>query len=85
MATTAENQRAVGALGSCVCEACGKVKDLKRSFCKTCYYELPVGMRNALYRRLFEGYGEAYAAALVWLKGDAGTRGHGDAAKGAGA
>ena len=39
---------------------CGNSKQTKQTFCRKCYYSLPPEMRRALYRRMGEGYEEAY-------------------------
>lgn len=46
---------------------CGKPKAPRRSHCRWCYFALPECMRDALYRRFFAGYEEAYEASLKWL------------------
>lgn len=48
---------------------CGKPKVPRQTFCRSCYYRLPAAMRAALYRRMGEGYEEAYAAAVTLLFG----------------
>jgi hypothetical protein len=42
---------------------CGSEKESGHTFCRTCYYRLQPGLRKALYRRLGEGYQQAYEAA----------------------
>lgn len=46
---------------------CGEWKQPSQTLCRRCYRELPVPMRNALYRLFGEGYEEAYAAAATYL------------------
>jgi hypothetical protein len=46
---------------------CGRPKSARRTFCSRCYYRLPPQLRSALYRRIGEGYEEAYAAAVAAL------------------
>jgi hypothetical protein len=43
---------------------CGRVKRSGQTFCGGCYHALPLPARTALYRRVGEGYEEAYAAAV---------------------
>lgn len=47
---------------------CGKLKAAKQTFCGPCYFALPLPMRKALYRRVGEGYEQAYAAASEFLE-----------------
>jgi len=49
----------------CLCE--GK-KQRGHSFCWRCYNELPAQMKRALYRRIGDGYEEAYEDAVTWLQ-----------------
>jgi hypothetical protein len=49
---------------------CGRTKQMKQTFCPTCYLALPRAKRLALYSRFGEGYEEAYATAVAYLKGD---------------
>lgn len=46
---------------------CGRTKQPRQTFCRGCYYSLPVPTRRALYRRFGKGYEEAYAAAAEHL------------------
>ena len=48
----------------------GRVKVPRQTFCAECYRALPVAMQRALYRRFGQGYEEAYAAAVAYLRGD---------------
>lgn len=48
--------------------ACGSPKTSKRTFCLTCYRALPHGEQVALYKRVGNGYEEAYEAAVKTLK-----------------
>lgn len=57
----------VNELEGTVCP-CGGPKASRNTFCRTCYFTLPYDMRQALYRRIGEGYQEAYAAAIAHLK-----------------
>lgn len=49
---------------------CGSNKRSGELFCRSCYHSLPYDMKRALYRRLGNGYEEAYDAAVRTLKGD---------------
>lgn len=53
-------------LNSSQCQ-CGKRKKPKKSLCPNCYFRLPPGMRDDLYKRLMDGYMEAYDAAVAFL------------------
>lgn len=46
---------------------CGKNKKSKMSFCYSCYRSLPRSMQRDLYRRMGDGYEEAYDDAVTWL------------------
>lgn len=46
---------------------CRANKKRGQTFCKACYYALPTKLRRALYRRVGEGYEEAYAEAVNFL------------------
>ena len=48
----------------CQCEA---PKKPGNSFCYSCYTDLPLDMRSALYRKLGSGYEDAYDAAVKYL------------------
>lgn len=50
-------------LGGVTCR-CGREKRRGQTFCHWCYYRLPTHIRKALYRRIGEGYEEAYRDAL---------------------
>jgi hypothetical protein len=65
---TEETVLTVRELGSTLCR-CGATKRKGRTFCATCYYRLPQDLRCDLYKRLAEGYLDAYAAAVEYLKG----------------
>ena len=42
---------------------CGRAKGHGYSLCATCFHALPENLRSALYKRIGEGYDEAYARA----------------------
>ena len=46
---------------------CGGRKQGGRSFCFKCYSRLPRDMRRALFRKIGNGYGQAYQAAYLYL------------------
>lgn len=48
---------------------CGDCKTSGHTFCRRCYHRLPRALQLRLYRRMGEGYEEAYAAAREHLKG----------------
>jgi len=50
-------------LMSSKCPACGGCKRPRHSFCRDCYSSLPSVLRAALYRRVGEGYEQAYLEA----------------------
>jgi hypothetical protein len=54
-------------LASRIC-ACGCRKTHHHTFCGPDYHRLPVGMCQALYDRVGEGYEQAYANALAFLR-----------------
>jgi hypothetical protein len=47
---------------------CGAAKGVKMSHCRGCYFALPGAQRKALYRRIGEGYAEAFDASLATLR-----------------
>ncbi len=49
---------------------CGAKKKPGQPFCYRCYRTLPEEMRKALYRRVGNGYEQAYDAAVAWLTGE---------------
>lgn len=53
-------------LGGTECQ-CGRTKKRSTTFCSKCFYSLPKDQQRALYRRLGDGYEEAYAVALATL------------------
>jgi len=46
---------------------CGGFKMPGRSFCYKCYTSLPRDMRRDLYQKMWDGYEEAYDAAVHYL------------------
>ena len=63
---TAEQHNLVRELRGTACR-CGNVKHSMQTFCAGCYYKLPGEMRRALYRRMGDGYEDAYSAAAKRL------------------
>jgi hypothetical protein len=63
---TREVVRIVAELRGYTCR-CGGFKGSRLTFCTTCYLLLPSTMKRALYKRLGEGYSEAYAEATGFL------------------
>lgn len=47
---------------------CGAKKRQRESFCRGCFYALPGDTRRRLYRDIWHGYSEIYAAAKQWLR-----------------
>ena len=64
---TEETVRLVAELRGEQCR-CGNSKPSRRTFCRTCYGQLPPALRQSLYKLLGEGYIEAYAAAVEYLE-----------------
>ena len=50
------------------CAGCGAVKRPRMSHCAGCYHRLPKKMQSELYRRFGQGYEEAFAASVEWLR-----------------
>lgn len=53
-----------------VCPVDGQHKDLGRCFCRTCYFALPIKLRNPLFIRKSEVAAEffdSYVIAILWL------------------
>ena len=70
MMTTSAKQL-IDSLNSFVCPGCGGGKLQRKSFCITCYNQLTPAEQNALYRRIGDGYEQAFAAALRKIKAGA--------------
>lgn len=49
---------------------CGKNKKPEMSFCYNCYKSLPINTQRALYKRIGEGYTEAFEDACLHLQGN---------------
>lgn len=47
---------------------CGKNKRSGYSFCYHCFQSLPQDIRNGLYRKIWNGYPEAYDQAVGYLE-----------------
>jgi hypothetical protein len=47
---------------------CGNPKRTRMSHCGRCYKSLPKPMQTALWQRFGEGYEEAYADSVAWLR-----------------
>lgn len=52
---------------------CGRDKKTKMTFCGRCYHQLPRRIQRSLYKRVGEGYEEAYSTAVEYLDGRAVT------------
>jgi hypothetical protein len=48
--------------------ACGAWKRSMFAFCYTCHRSLPEDMKRELWKRIGDGYEEAYNEAISWLK-----------------
>lgn len=64
---TVETLKLLRELAGTVCR-CGAKKKSRQTFCGRCYHSLPRSVALALYRRVGDGYEEAYAKALKHLK-----------------
>lgn len=51
---------------------CDKSKGPGKSFCYSCWRKLPADIQRSLYRRIGQGYEDAYERAVVFLDRDAG-------------
>ncbi len=49
---------------------CGANKKTQNTFCGVCFHKLPKPMKYALYKRVGDGYEEAYLAAVAHLFGE---------------
>lgn len=56
----------IAELQGTVCR-CGRHKRSGETFCSRCYFRLPPPLRSPLYRRVGDGYDEAYSAAVAYL------------------
>jgi len=52
--------------------ACGAEKGVGKSLCLGCYRSLPTDLQQGLYRRMGEGYEQAYEDASRYLREEAG-------------
>lgn len=50
-----------------VCRTCGGSKRARMSHCLGCFMRLPKSMRDALYRRIGQGYEQAYRESNTFL------------------
>lgn len=64
---TAQQISLVHELQSDVCR-CHEPKNKMQTFCRSCYYTLSPALRMRLYRRIGEGYEEAYGLAVQTLQ-----------------
>ena len=60
-------EEALAALASVWC-ACGKRKGHGKAFCYECFKGLGGGLAPALYKRVGEGFEQAYAEGLAWVR-----------------
>lgn len=54
------------------CAGCGGRKQKKHSFCRRCYYKLPVNLRRSLYTPIGGGYEDVYESAKELLRWEVG-------------
>lgn len=54
----------IDSLRSDTCPSCGKAKAPRNSLCWACYRVLPPSLKHALYKRVGQGYAEAFSAAM---------------------
>jgi len=66
MTAIADRKFYIDALASEECH-CGRWKKSKMSLCYKCYSSLPDDLKKGLWRRIEDGYGEAYDDAVGWL------------------
>lgn len=66
MANTFEQKFYADELASKEC-ICGNYKTSNFSFCPSCYYLLPDHLKSPLYRKMGDGYEEAYEEAVAAL------------------
>lgn len=67
MTTAPDTTTLVHSLASRICPACGRMKKARQTVCATDYYRLRPDQRDALYRRVGQGYEEAFADAMNTL------------------
>jgi len=46
---------------------CGRRKQSRQTFCRSCYFSLPSPARSDIYKRVGSGYQQAYDAAVALL------------------
>lgn len=68
MPETITADRAIRDLAGTECKGCGGKKKSRMSHCLRCYFALPVSLRRELYRLVGDGYEEAYARSLTFLR-----------------
>lgn len=61
-----DTRELIAELQGTVCR-CGGTKQAGNTFCRGCFYSLPKPLRGALYRRVGQGYEQAYQAAAAAL------------------
>lgn len=64
---TEEQRELLTSLRGTTCPACGERKRARQSFCRVCYFKLPVDLRKAIYNLIGDGYEEAHADAMRML------------------
>lgn len=61
---TPKQMRLIASLRSTRCPGCERLKPSKMSFCGACYRSLPDPLKQALYKRIGDGYEAAHAVAM---------------------
>jgi tRNA(Ile2) C34 agmatinyltransferase TiaS len=61
-------QELVASLKSTTCPACSMSKGKGKTLCGCCFYALPDVIQGRLYKRIGQGYEEAFAGAMRHLK-----------------
>lgn len=71
--TISESEALLDLLGT-ICRGCNGTKPTRMSHCRPCYMLLPQPMRSALYKRIGEGYEQAYTESLAYIRERRGAR-----------
>ncbi len=65
--STERRFRCLHALQSTTCGGCSGPKPSRKSVCGKCYSKLPKNLQSRLYRKIGDGYEEAFDNALTYL------------------
>jgi hypothetical protein len=63
-----ETTEIFAAFSGTACQGCGGVKRRHNAFCKKCYAQLPMKLKNALWQRFGSGFEQAYMGSLSWFR-----------------